>query len=75
MTRQFVTPEIYSAPSTSLAQTPVIAADICTGCEKCIPVCPENAITMQADKAVIHPERCTNCKLCIPVCPSGAIHE
>ncbi len=45
----------------------------CTGCEKCVDVCPQRAISMVNGKAVIDGNRCTDCGACAQVCPQGAI--
>jgi heterodisulfide reductase subunit A len=50
-----------------------VIADLCNGCNACVPVCPVNAITMQEGKAKINPFQCTGCGACIPVCPKEAI--
>ncbi len=50
-----------------------VIADLCNGCQVCVPVCPTNAISMKDGKAVINPFMCTGCGACIPVCPQEAI--
>jgi heterodisulfide reductase subunit A len=50
-----------------------VVADLCNGCNACVPVCPVNAITMEAGKAKINPFQCIGCGACIPVCPEEAI--
>ena len=50
-----------------------VIADLCNGCNACVPICPTNAITMQNGKAKIDPFQCTGCGACIPVCPQEAI--
>jgi len=50
-----------------------VIADLCDGCEACVPVCPVNAISMSEGKAKIDPFQCTGCGACIPVCPKEAI--
>ena len=51
----------------------VVDPQKCIGCQLCVRVCPEHAITMINGKAVIDPEKCTNCGECIKVCPVKAI--
>jgi len=46
----------------------------CTGCGKCLDVCPPEAITIKNGKAVILVE-CTGCGACPRVCPEGAIKK
>ena len=48
-------------------------ADLCNGCQACVPICPVNAISMQEGKAKIDPFQCTGCGACVPVCPKEAI--
>lgn len=54
-------------------QTPVL----CTGCGKCISVCPGEAISLvstpQGTKSRINQDRCVGCFECMHVCPSSAI--
>jgi len=50
-----------------------VIADLCNGCEACVPVCPVKAISMQEAKAKIDPFQCVGCGACIPVCPKEAI--
>ena len=46
----------------------------CTGCGKCIPVCPAQAITVRLGEdrayAVTDREKCTNCGVCVSACPT-----
>ena len=46
----------------------------CCGCTACYSVCPQNAITMQADEEgfqypKVDADKCVNCGLCEKVCP------
>lgn len=46
----------------------------CSGCSACYSICPQKAISMEADKEgflypVIDHSVCTNCELCRKVCP------
>lgn len=51
-----------------------IIDDKCKGCQKCIEVCPFEAITMQERLAVIG-AACTSCGICIDACPFDAIEK
>lgn len=74
MTRQFNVSGIdTSGRDAAASPKPVVDPDACTGCQNCIPVCPEMAIEMRDDKAFIMAEKCANCRSCIPACPSAAI--
>ncbi len=50
-----------------------VIADLCDGCQVCVPICPTNAISLQDGKAKISPFQCAGCGACIPVCPKEAI--
>ena len=54
--------------------TMAILPDLCTGCEACIDVCPEDAI--EGKKGYIHMidnDLCEKCGKCVPVCEADAI--
>ena len=44
----------------------------CTGCDKCVEVCPVNAIRIESEKAIVSDE-CVECGLCVNECPNEAI--
>jgi ferredoxin len=53
---------------------PKIDPKLCTGCHRCVDVCPTQALIQLDGKAVLrYPERCTYCSACEEVCPEGAI--
>jgi ferredoxin len=53
---------------------PHINLNLCTGCEQCVAVCPENVLLQVEDKAkVVRPENCTYCLACEDSCPQSAI--
>ena len=49
--------------------------EACTGCEECVEVCPEKAITMDDGKPVINEITCNGCGACIPACPEDALDQ
>lgn len=52
----------------------IINLEECTGCGKCVSLCPANALEMRAGGAFLaHPELCTQCGICEDQCPSDAI--
>ncbi len=53
---------------------PVIDAEKCKGCGKCLRNCPMEAISGTVKKPhTIDPEKCINCGACVGNCPFGAI--
>ena len=53
---------------------PIIYTERCTGCERCIQVCPVAALGQVNGKAaLVYPERCTYCAFCEDLCPDNAI--
>ncbi len=49
--------------------------DACTGCEDCVEICPENAITMENGLPVINDIMCSGCGACIPTCEVDALDQ
>jgi pyruvate formate lyase activating enzyme len=45
----------------------------CLGCGSCVSVCPERALSLEADAVAIDRARCIPCDECTRVCPSGAL--
>jgi len=52
---------------------PEVVVDKCTGCEKCVPYCPTEALKTEAKKAIINKELCYACGECTISCPHEAI--
>ncbi len=52
---------------------PVIDAARCTGCRKCVEVCPPQAIVLEEKKVQVEEEFCEECGFCAAACPSHAI--
>ena len=55
------------------AKKAIVSANLCKGCGKCIPACPNKAISFWDNKANINKEICLTCGYCTPVCPEFAI--
>ena len=49
--------------------------EACTGCEECVKICPERAITMEDQRPVINGITCSGCGACIPACPEVALDQ
>ena len=65
-------------PNVPYPWVPVFDADLCTGCNGCINVCPEDSlILITAEDGTVcygaRPETCNGCELCMSVCEYGAI--
>ena len=52
---------------------PAVNKDLCTGCGKCMEVCPPEAIYLQSEIACIEDELCEECGFCVAECPVEAI--
>ncbi len=53
---------------------PQIDRNRCTGCHRCVDICPTQALDQVDGKAYLRfPERCTYCSACEESCPEGAI--
>jgi uncharacterized protein (DUF362 family)/Pyruvate/2-oxoacid:ferredoxin oxidoreductase delta subunit len=59
-----------------LQRRPVFLHDKCTGCNDCIKICPQNAITLHPAKknwVVLTDKKCIRCFCCSEVCQYNAI--
>lgn len=51
-----------------------VKKDQCTGCKKCIEVCPHQVLAVKSGKvAMINRDACMECGACEKNCPFGAI--
>ncbi len=51
----------------------IIDTESCTGCEKCVKVCPVDALYMEEGVAKLKEELCISCSACVTACPVDAI--
>ncbi len=51
-----------------------IRTDQCTGCGKCVSVCPYDAIEIINGKAVVTGHKSMHCGQCVAVCPENAVY-
>lgn len=52
-----------------------IQPEICIGCGRCIPVCPQQCIRKVNGKAIIQQNNCLHCGRCRDICPAGAVRQ
>ncbi|MFN8488679.1 MAG: 4Fe-4S binding protein [Caldilineaceae bacterium] len=53
---------------------PRIDQSLCTGCHRCVDICPTQALAQADGKAYLRDvDRCTYCTACEEVCPVNAI--
>ena len=52
---------------------PIVEEELCTGCGKCVEVCPVETIELINGKSIIHSENCIGCGECYTHCPEKAI--
>ncbi len=71
---------LLSEPTELSPQVPIVDKDICTGCDRCVPVCLPEAITFAAKEnrnghvIEIGDESCIGCGHCVTQCPvNGAL--
>jgi NAD-dependent dihydropyrimidine dehydrogenase PreA subunit len=54
----------------------LIYQDLCSGCGKCVEVCPTNALRLdtQAKPQIVDQQACQTCFMCELYCPSDALY-
>lgn len=58
----------------SVITLPLIDLAACSGCGRCVELCPGRAVELRGGKAaIVRPRDCSYCELCEVYCPEGAI--
>ena len=60
-----------------IARKPVFSRDLCSGCGRCVEICPAEALSLRKDelpKVEIRRDTCIRCYCCHEVCPENAVH-
>jgi dihydropyrimidine dehydrogenase (NAD+) subunit PreA len=72
--------DIMQLPTELTPQIPEVNDDLCTGCDRCVPICLPNAIDLLPSSnrnghvVEIIGKACVGCGLCVAVCPvEGAL--
>jgi ferredoxin len=52
----------------------VVTDDLCTGCGRCVDVCPFGALSLAGDDLVVDTARCFGCGTCARTCEQDALH-
>lgn len=50
-----------------------VEAELCDGCEACVPACQFNALAMEAALVRVDQDRCVGCGVCVLTCPQSAL--
>lgn len=56
-------------------KVPVVDAELCNGCRKCVEFCKYNALAQTCDKLIIFDDICHSCGGCMLLCPQKALSE
>lgn len=62
------------APKKPKKKIVMIDQSKCIGCEVCIPVCRDDALSMKDGIAILDMEKCNSCGRCIKPCPTASLY-
>lgn len=65
----------FTENQTVTSFTPLVVAERCDGCGKCVEFCAYNALALVKKKVLFFPELCHNCQGCRVICPRAAIEK
>lgn len=75
LSRKPVEREDFVFGGTENRETGYFVSDRCTGCGKCLSVCPQSCIDIAGGKAVIRRENCLRWGNCEEICPAAAVEK
>ena len=71
---QMIVPTTRSVAEASVRWVAQVNSERCTGCGRCVSVCPAQAISLDpAGRAVVNTALCQSCGVCASQCPVQAI--
>lgn len=62
----------YKEKGPKTPQTPLTVEDLCSGCGRCIDVCPVHTVRWEDRRIVSGAKACIKCCACVKECPHGA---
>lgn len=57
----------------ALTSKPVVEEEVCNACNRCVEICPPNALSRKGKNLDFDYSKCIRCFCCQEVCPEGAI--
>ncbi len=61
-------------PTWKWQEVPVLDETLCTGCGRCVALCPTDCLSMAGPFPwMARPAACVSCAVCVAICPAGAL--